>query len=387
MELTVLMPCLNEAETLETCIKRAQQLLVDNNIDGEILIADNGSTDGCRRIAQDLGVPVVECPVLGYGSAVQCGIEHANGEYILMGDSDDSYHFDEAMPLIEELRQGKDICIGTRMKGRIKPGAMPPLNRYIGNPILTTMGKIFFKMAVSDFHCGMRAFRRDKVLALKLVTTGMEWASEMIVKSRFDNLTISEVPITLYKDGRSRGPHLNRWQDGWRHMRFMLLHAPAWLFFIPGIIMFYFGFLGEILLVRGPFAVGDVTLDVHSLLVMAFFEVLGAQVIFTGVFATVYSHIVGILPYNERFHKCVTMFSLEDLLIASIALGFIGLGGFAFTIWKWYSVDFQALNYQKTMRYLIPSLTLIALSVQGIFNGFMLSLLFLKIKTIKSQPL
>jgi len=387
MELTVLMPCLNEAETVGVCIQRAQRLLADNNIEGEVLISDNGSIDGSKKIARDLGARVVKCPVRGYGAALQHGLEQAKGKYVLMGDSDDSYHFDEAMTLIQELRQGNDICIGTRLKGRIMPGAMPFLNRFIGNPILSAIGKIFFKIKVSDFHCGMRAFRTDKVRDLKLVTTGMEWASEMIIKSQLYNLKISEVPITLHKAGRSRDPHLKRWQDGWRHLRFMLLHAPTWLFIFPGMLMFFFGFLGEIMLARGPLLINGVTLDVHSLLVMAFFEILGMQVIFTGVFATLYSHIVGILPYNERFHRMIKFFTLEELLTASCVLGLIGLGGFVFTLWQWYKVDFLALDYQKTMRYLIPSLTLITLAIQGVFNGFMLSLLFVKTKTVESLPL
>jgi glycosyltransferase involved in cell wall biosynthesis len=387
MELTVLMPCLNEAETVGVCIQRAQRLLADNNIEGEVLISDNGSIDGSKKIARDLGARVVKCPVRGYGAALQHGLEQAKGKYVLMGDSDDSYHFDEAMTLIQELRRGNDICIGTRLRGRIMPGAMPFLNRFIGNPILSAIGKIFFKIKVSDFHCGMRAFRTDKVRDLKLVTTGMEWASEMIIKSRLYNLKISEVPVTLHKAGRSRDPHLKRWQDGWRHLRFMLLHAPTWLFIFPGMLMFFFGFLGEIMLARGPLLIKGVTLDVHSLLVMAFFEILGMQVIFTGVFATLYSHIVGILPYNERFHRMIKFFTLEELLTASCVLGLIGLGGFIFTLWQWYKVDFLALDYQKTMRYLIPSLTLITLAIQGVFNGFMLSLLFVKTKTVESLPL
>ena len=387
MELTVLMPCLNEAETLGVCIERARKLLADNNIDGEVLVSDNGSTDGSKKIARDLGARVVKCPVKGYGAALQHGVEHARGKYILMGDSDDSYHFDEAMPLIEELRRGKDVCLGNRLKGTIKPGAMPVLNRYLGNPILTAIGRIFFRIKASDFHCGLRAFRRDKISALNLVTTGMEWASEMIVKSRFDNLKISEVPITLYKDGRSRAPHLKRWHDGWRHLRFMLLHAPTWLFIIPGIVMLSAGLAGEIALVRGPLPVGNVTLDVHSMLVMAFVLILGMQVLFTGVFATMYSHIVGILPYNERFHRRVGFFTFKKLLVASFILGCCGLYGFLYTFFTWYQVDFAALNYEETMRFLIPSLTLIAVAIQGVFNGFMLSLLFLKTKTLAQIPI
>lgn len=387
MELTVLMPCLNEAETLGQCIKRARQLLTDNDIDGEVLVSDNGSTDGSRKIARDLGARVVRCPARGYGAALQYGIEHAKGKYVLMGDSDDSYHFDEAMPLLEELRRGKDICIGNRLKGTIMPGAMPALNRYIGNPFLTTVGRVFFKIKASDFHCGMRAFRREKVLSLDLVTTGMEWASEMLVKSRLFHLKISEVPITLYKDGRSRAPHLKRWHDGWRHLRFMLLHAPTWLFILPGIIMLIAGIAGEIALVRGPLPIGGVTLDVHSMLVMAFVLILGLQVLFTGVFATLYSHIVGILPYNERFHRRVSFFTFKKLLVVSLIFGFFGLYGFLYTFFKWYQVEFAALNYQETLRYLIPSLTLISVAIQGVFNSFMLSLLFLKTKTLAQMPI
>lgn len=387
IELTVLMPCLNEAETLGACINSARKLLADNNIDGEILVSDNGSSDGSLRIAQELGARVVHCGTRGYGAALQLGLEQANGKYVLMGDSDDSYHFDEALPMIELLRQGRDVCIGTRLKGTIMPGAMPLMNRHLGNPVLTAIGKKFFKIDVTDFHCGMRAFRRDKVLGLNLVTSGMEWASEMIIKSRLADLTISEVPVTLYKDGRSRESHLRRWKDGWRHLRFMLLHAPAWLFIFPGAVMFLIGFLGEILLARGPVSIDGVTLDVHSLLVMAFLEILGVQVIFTGIFATLYSHIVGIIPYNERFHRWMKLFTLEDLLIASAVLGLLGLGGFFFTFWKWYQVDFLALNYQKTMRYLIPSLTLITIAIQGFFNAFMMSLLFLKTKTFSPLQL
>lgn len=387
MELTILMPCLNEAETLGACIGRAKRLLADNNIDGEVLIADNGSTDGSKQIARDLGARVVKCPVPGYGAALQHGIEHARGKYVLMGDSDDSYHFDEAMPLINELRGGNDVCIGNRRRGRIMPGAMPFLNKYLGNPFLTAVGRIFFKVKASDFHCGMRAFRREKVLALKLVTTGMEWASEMVVKSRLYNLTISEVPITLYKDGRSRSPHLKRWHDGWRHLRFMLLHAPKWLFIIPGSVMILLSVIGGAVLARGPFPVGGVTLDVHSLLVMAFVLILGIQVLFTGVFATIYSHIVGILPFDERFHRRAGYFTFKKLLVGSSVLGLCGLYGFLYTFFTWYRVDFAALNYEETMRFLIPSLTLMTIAVQGVFNGFMMSLLFLKTKTLVSQPL
>ncbi len=385
-ELTVLMPCLNEAETVGACIKRAQRLLSENNIAGEILVIDNGSIDGSKQIVRDLGARMIKCSMRGYGAALRQGIEHARGKYILMGDCDDSYHFDEAMPLIEELRRGNDVCIGNRFAGTIQAGAMPFLNRFIGNPVLSAIGKIFFKIRVGDFHCGMRAFRRDEVRALNLVTTGMEWASEMVIKSRFYNLKISEVPITLYKDGRTRASHLKPWQDGWRHLRFMLLHAPRWLFLIPGFLMLISGIIGMTVLSAGPLKIQSVTLDVHSLLVMAFILILGVQMLFTGAFATLYSHIVGILPFDERFHRLIGFFTLRKLLTASIVLAACGFSGFFFTFFKWYQVDFAALNYQVTMRYLIPSLTLITLAIQGVFNGFMLSLLFLKTKTLDPLP-
>jgi len=378
IDLTILMPCLNEAETLGTCIRRAKKLLADNKINGEVLVSDNGSTDGSQKIARDLGARVVECPIRGYGAALQFGIERAEGEFILMGDSDDSYHFDEALPMVNMLRAGYDVCMGTRLRGTIMKNAMPKLNRYLGNPVLSATGKVLFKTDLSDFHCGMRAFRKDKLLMLNLVTTGMEWASEMVVKATLAGLKMTEVPITLHKDGRSRPPHLRRWRDGWRHLRFMLLHAPTWLFTIPGLAMVTIGILGQVLLYPGMVQVGAAKLDVHTMLVMSFLSVLGAQVVFTGLFARLYGGLHGILPYDDKFEKAIRRLTLEKLLIIAMILGLLGLAGFIHTIWGWYKVNFSELNYQVTMRQLIPSLSLIAIAVQGIFNGFMLSILFLK---------
>lgn len=379
-ELTILMPCLNEAETLGQCIERARKLLADNSIDGEVLIADNGSTDGSQDLARKLGARVVECPVRGYGAALMCGIEAAAGRFVVMGDSDDSYHFDEALPLVQKLREGADVCMGTRFRGRIMPGAMPFLNRYLGNPVLTTVGRLFFGAAMSDFHCGMRAFRRDTVLGIGLVTTGMEWASEMVIKSCLAGLVMTEVPVTLHKDGRSRRPHLKRWRDGWRHLRFMLLHAPTWLFMIPGLFMVSVGLLGQALLYHGMVRIGMATFDVHTMLVLSFLSVLGAQVVFTGLFARFYSGLNGILPYDEKFDRMLRRLSLEKLLVISVLLGLAGGAGFLTTIAEWFRSGFAPLDYQVTMRRLIPSLTLISFAVQGIFNGFMLFILFLKTK-------
>ncbi len=384
-ELTILMPCLNEAETIAICIKRAQKLLDDFNIDGEILISDNGSTDGSQDIATALGARVIHCLARGYGAALQHGIENAKGKYVLMADSDDSYHFDEAFNMIQKLREGHEICMGTRLKGRIMPGAMPFLNRYLGNPVLTAVGRVFFKAGVSDFHCGMRAFERAKILALGLVTTGMEWASEMIIKSKLAGLKMTEVPVTLHKDGRSRPPHLRRWRDGWRHLRFMLLHSPFWLFILPGIFMSLIGMVGLLILMQGPLTIGKVGFDVHSLIVMGFLLILGIQTIFAGFFAKIYAHNSGILPYDDRLFDMVSRFSLEKLLLLSIAIGTLGMAGFTISVYGWYKIGFGELNYQITIRQLVPSLCLISISIQGIFNSFMLSTLMMKVKCVNKN--
>ncbi len=372
------MPCLNEALTLPTCIRRAKELIEKYKVDGEILISDNGSSDGSQEIAEKLGARVIHCPIRGYGAALQFGIEHAHGEYIIMGDSDDSYHFDETYIMLQKLEAGYDVCMGSRIKGKIMPGAMPTLNRFIGNPVLTFIGRLFFKIDTSDFHCGLRAFRRDKILGIGLVTSGMEWASEMVIKARLNGLRMTEVPITLYKDGRDRRPHLRRWRDGWRHLRFMLLHAPTWLFIYPGLALVLIASILAIILLRGTVRIGSANLDVHSLLTMAFMAVLGIQAIFTGLFANLYAHLVGILPTTSPYIKRLRRFSLEKLLVIALALGFAGLTIFGVTFWDWYSAGFPDLDYRVTMRRMIPALTLITISAQAIFNGFMLSMLFIK---------
>ena len=386
MELTILMPCLDEIKTIGTCISRAKKLLEDNNIDGEILISDNGSTDGSRELARSLGARVVECDMRGYGAALQFGIENAEGRYILMGDGDDSYHYDEAMPMILCLREGYDVCMGTRLKGRIMQGAMPFLNRYLGNPVLTMIGKVFFGIGLSDFHCGMRAFKKSSVLSLNLVTTGMEWASEMIIKAKLSSLKMTEVPITLYRDGRGRPPHLRPWRDGWRHLRFMLLHSPKWLFIIPGLIFILLGLSVGSLLMQGIVRVGRANLDVHSLLVMSFMVLLGVQMVFAGIFAKLYTYIAGIIPYDNKLDRVIRRITLEKLLVVSLFMGIVGLGGLTQVIWKWYAAGFPPLDYQVTMRRVVPFLTIIAVSVQGVVNGFMISVLFLKTKGQKQVP-
>ena len=378
MKLSIVMPCLNEAQTLPACIQRAKGLLEKYRIDGEILVSDNGSTDGSQALAEQLGARVVHCPMRGYGAALQYGITNARGEYIIMGDSDDSYHFDEAHPILQKLEEGYDVCMGTRLKGRIMAGAMPSLNRLLGNPLLTFIGRLFFGIDTTDFHCGMRGFRRDKVLGIGLVTTGMEWASEMVIKSRLMGLKMTEVPITLYPDGRNRPPHLRPWRDGWRHLRFMLLHAPNWLFIYPGIAIVATAFSLGILLTRGQVQIGGANLDVHSLLTMAFMAILGIQIIYAGLFANVYARLIGILPASPAYLEWLKKFSLEKLLLVFFTIGLAGLGIFAVNLWDWYARSFPALDVSVTMRQIVPALTLITIAVQGIFNCFMFSLLFLK---------
>jgi glycosyltransferase involved in cell wall biosynthesis len=387
MELTILMPCLNEAETIGICIGRARKLLDDNHINGEILVSDNGSTDGSTHIAEKLGAIVTHCPLRGYGAALQHGIEQASGVYILMGDSDDSYHFDEAFEMVSKLREGADVCMGTRLRGTIAPGAMPLLNRYLGNPVLTRIGRFLFGISMSDFHCGMRGFRKDAILRMELATSGMEWASEMVIKSWLGGLSFAEVPITLHRDGRSRPPHLRRWRDGWRHLRFMLLHAPTWLFVYPGLFLVLIAtFLGTMIL-RGPVRLGSANLDVHSLLTMSFLLILGVQTIFAGLFANLYGHIIGILPTSTPFIKRLKRFSLEKLLVIAVITGVAGFAIFLDTFLGWSSSGYPELDYRITMRRVIPALTLMAISSQAIVNGFMFSMLFLKTKSVHCRNL
>jgi glycosyltransferase involved in cell wall biosynthesis len=230
LELTILMPCLNEAETLATCITKARSFLSRTGISGEILIADNGSIDGSQTIARDLGARIIPVTTRGYGSALRTGIQAAHGRFVIMGDSDDSYNFSLLDDFVEKLRAGYQLVMGNRFKGGILPGAMPPLHRYLGNPVLTAIGRLFFRSACGDFHCGLRGFERSAILALDLQGSGMEFASEMVVKATVHNLRIAEVPIVLSPDGRTRPPHLRSWRDGWRHLRVLLLFSPRWLF-------------------------------------------------------------------------------------------------------------------------------------------------------------
>src|SRR5574341_815666 len=314
-EVTILMPCLNEAETLGRCIQKAQKFLEQNNINGKVLVADNGSTDGSQDIARRLGADIVHVPHKGYGAALLGGIEAAKGKYIIMGDADDSYDFMSIMPFIEKLRSGYDLVMGNRFQGGIQPDAMPPLHRYLGNPILSGIGRLFFHVPIGDFHCGLRGFSKQAALQMNLQTTGMEFASEMVIKAHLNGMRITEVPTILYPDGRTRRPHLRSWRDGWRHLRFMLLFSPRWLFLIPGILLMTLGALVGIWLIPSP------------------------------------RHVFGVVLLTG------------------------GLAGSAIAFLDWQGRGFGELNPSTTSRTIIPAVLAIVLGSQIILSSFFMSIL------------
>ncbi|MFM8269939.1 MAG: glycosyltransferase family 2 protein, partial [Pseudomonadota bacterium] len=285
VELSILMPCLNEAETLGSCIKKALLFLHHHQINGEVIVADNGSTDGSQEIARNLGARVVDIKEKGYGAALSGGIRESRGQYVIMGDSDDSYDFSNLMPFVAQLRRGYDLVLGNRFQGGIEKGAMPFLHRYLGNPVLSNIGKIFFGSPCGDFHCGLRGFSKESIKRLNLVTQGMEFASEMVVKATLHQLKIAEVPTTLAPDGRSRPPHLRTWRDGWRHLKFLLLYCPRWLFLYPGMVLSTLGVIFFVFILKGPLQIGHVTFDVHTLIYAASAIVVGFQAMIYAIFA------------------------------------------------------------------------------------------------------
>ncbi|BAQ59678.1 dolichol-p-glucose synthetase [Geminocystis sp. NIES-3708] len=366
------MPCLNEAETLATCIEKAQWYLQEYQLKGEVLIADNGSDDGSQEIAMKMGATLVNVREKGYGSAIMGGILGAKGEFIIMADADDSYDFTNLNPFVEKLRSGYDLVMGNRFKGGIKPDAMPFLHKYLGNPVLTWLGKLFFRSPCNDFHCGLRGFRKQAILGLNLRTTGMEFASEMVVKSTLNGLKITEVPTTLSPDGRSRKPHLRTWRDGWRHLRFLLLYSPRWLFLYPGFFLMVMGLISTIILLSSP--------RVHSLLYSATAIIIGFQLVNFAIFTKVYGIQEGLLPQDKKFLKFLDFFTLEQGLIFGTILFILGGITSIFALFQWESVGFGSLNPILTMRLVIPSVTAIALGLQVIFASFFLSIFQLKTK-------
>jgi glycosyltransferase involved in cell wall biosynthesis len=383
-ELTILMPCLNEAETLARCIIKARAFLIRSGTVGEVLIADNGSTDGSRQIAEIQGARVVAVGEKGYGSALLGGIRAAHGRYVIMGDSDDSYDFSRLDGFLEELRGGCHLVMGNRFRGGIAPGAMPPLHRYLGNPVLSAVGRVFFRSPCGDFHCGLRGFERNAVLALDLQSPGMEFASEMVVKATIRQLRITEVPTTLSPDGRSRTPHLKSWRDGWRHLRFLLLFSPRWLFLQPGAAMFLVGLALMIWLLPAPRRVAGVTLDIHTLFYASLAVVVGFHSMLFWVFAKMYGMREGIVPPDPRFIATMRHVTLEAGLIVGGVLLLFGLALGFYALSEWDSVEFGTLSPDRGLRLVIASGTAILLAYQIAYGAFFLSVL--EIRSGRGSP-
>ena len=380
LELTILMPCLNEAETIEVCVQKACGYLERTGIAGEVLVADNGSTDGSQALAMAAGARVVMVLEKGYGAALMGGIRAAEGRYVVMGDADDSYDFDSLDSFMARLRAGDALVMGNRFKGGIAPGAMPFLHRYLGNPVLSFLGKLFFAIPVGDFHCGLRGFSRQAMLDLNLTTSGMEFASEMVVKTALNGLPMSEAPTTLKPDGRSRAPHLKTWRDGWRHLRFLLLHSPKWLFIYPGAALIAFGALLSAMLATGPLQLTrHVQIDVHSMLASCFAVILGVQLIMFGALARRYGEIEGFLPATRNaMRKLVLGLTLETVLRAAGVVFAAGVIGAVWAGWNWAASGFGPIVYDHIMRVLILSLTAITVGVQLAASGFLASVFTLR---------
>ncbi len=375
VELSIVMPCLNEAETLATCIEKANRFLRESGVVGEVVIADNGSTDGSQAIAASLGARVVPVPVRGYGAALQAGIAASRGRFVAMADSDDSYDFLGLMPFVAKLRDGYDLVMGNRFKGGIAPGAMPPLHRYLGNPVLSFAGRLFYPSTIGDFHCGLRAFRRDAILALGLKTTGMEFASEMVVKATLANLRVTEVPTTLSPDGRSRPPHLRSWRDGWRHLKFLLTFAPKWLFFYPGAALALTGLVLLAALLPGSLHLGNVTLGVHTLLFAAAGVIIGAQLMSFAVIARLFGVREKLWPTSPRIELARRLFTIDRTCVAGAVMLAAGIGFAVVAVGGWAGGGFGNLDVEGTMRLAIPSVLLCALGVQALVTGFFTALL------------
>ncbi len=377
LELTILMPCLNEAETLAACIQTAKNFLRRAGVRGEVLIADNGSTDNSQAITRDHQARLVTTSLRGYGAAIKCGIENAAGKFIIMGDADCSYDFSNLMPFVEQLRAGYDLVMGNRFRGGIQPGAMPFLNRYLGNPVLSLIGRLFFKSPIGDFHCGLRGFKRASIQGLDLQTNGMEFASEMVVKASLHALKIGEVPTTLSPDGRSRRPHLRPWRDGWRHLKLLLLLSPRWLFLFPGVALVVLGTIVLASLAQGPVKINGLHFDIHTMLLSSMAIIIGLQAIFFFIFARLIAiFTVKLIPQREDVvAKFCRIINLERGILLGLAAVVLGCAGFMYAFTFWMHNDFGDLIPAQTMRVLIPAFTLLIAGMQTIFASFFMSAL------------
>lgn len=378
LDLSVVMPCLNEAETLAACIQQAQNTLRQNGIRGEIIVADNGSTDGSQEIANRLGARVVHVDKKGYGSALMGGIAAARGKYVVMGDADCSYDFGHIPRFLARLREGYELVMGNRFQGGIQPGAMPPLHRYLGNPVLSRIGRVFFHCPCGDFHCGLRGFNRQAIIDLNLLTTGMEFASEMVVSATLHGLRMSEIPTTLSPDGRSRQPHLRSWRDGWRHLRFLLIYSPRWLFLYPGLALMTMGAILMLWLLFGSRVVGGVVFDIHTMLFGAAMVLIGFQSVLFSVLSKVFAMTTGLVPWKPGLERLFRIITLETGLLTGVVLTLGGIAGSVFALRYWESAAFGPLDPSKTMRIIIPAVLAVVLGCQIIMSSFFFSMLGLK---------
>jgi glycosyltransferase involved in cell wall biosynthesis len=376
-DVSIVMPCLNEAETIAQCIREAQQALDTSGLAGEVVIADNGSQDGSQEIASGMGARVVPVAAKGYGNALRGGIEAARGEYVVFADADASYNFGDAPKIVEKLREGYDLVMGNRFRGGIEPGAMPPLHRYLGNPVLSGIGRLFYGCPVGDFHCGLRGFRKTAYPRMGLNTTGMEFASEMVIKSTLQGLRITEIPTTLRPDGRSRPPHLRSWRDGWRHLRFMLLLSPRWLFFYPGLCLFLVGLIGLTILWNGPVRWGRAAFDIHTMLIAGSTMLVGYQSLFAAVFTRCLAARLGLCPPKPALDRWMQAVTLERGVILGGIFCLLGVAGLAAETWFWGDAAYGALPVRQSMRLVIPSVVGLMLGVQTILGSFFLSVLSL----------
>ncbi|MDB4881174.1 MAG: arnC 1 [Gemmatimonadetes bacterium] len=383
LELSIVMPCLNEAETLRACITKARRALDAAGIAGEIIVADNGSTDGSQALAESLGARVVSVPVRGYGAALMGGFEAARGTYILMGDADDSYDFGELPKFVARLREGYELVQGCRLPaggGTVAPGAMPALHRWWGNPMFTWMVRRWFKAPIHDVHCGMRAFSKELYTRLDQRCTGMEFASENVIKASIHGARIAEVPITLHKDGRTlHPPHLKTFRDGWRHLRFYLMYSPRWLFLLPGLVLLTLGAAGYALAMP-QLTLRGITFDVNTLLFASLSILAGYQSVLFAVFTKTFAISEGMLPIDARMQRLFDRVDLERGLVAGAATMVVGLALLASVVLQWVASSFGALDYASTLRWAIPGFTLTSLGLQTVFASFFLSILGLRRK-------
>jgi glycosyltransferase involved in cell wall biosynthesis len=378
LELSVVIPCLNEADTLATCIRKAQRAMAEHGIDGEVVVADNGSTDGSIGIAESLGARIIPVSARGYGSALMGGIAAARGRYVLMGDADDSYDFLELPKFVEHLRAGNDLVQGCRLErggGQVLPGAMPMLHRRWGNPMFSAMARRWFRAPINDVYCGMRAFTKRHYQTLDQRCTGMEFATEMIIKSSLNSARIAEVPITLHPDGRkAHAPHLRTFRDGWRTLRFFLLYSPRWLFLLPGLLLVLLGALGYAIALPGVSALG-VTFDAHTLLFASLAAICGYQSMLFAVFTKVFAIGARLMPLDRRIAWLTEVLTLERVLMIAAAVMLGGIALLVVAVAHWAGQDFGRLDYSETMRLVIPGVTLTVLGFQTVLSAFFISVL------------